>query len=162
MLFPHQDKLFHDATLLEMIKIRPTAVQQMQSISGIGDKKLQHYGQAFLAVIKQYPLTELLNNRLSATVNKTLMLYQQGIDINEIAKQRDTKLNTVYTHLADAIEVGLLAVEDVLNLEKNEYEEIVLIIESLEDDQKGRLKPIYEALDEEYDYGIIKCVQASM
>lgn len=154
--------IFHDATLLEMIKLRPSAVSQMQSISGIGEKKRQQYGEAFLTVIKQFPLSELLNNRLSATVNKTLILYQQGIAINEIAKQRDTKISTVYTHLADAIEVGLLTVEDVLDLEKHQYDEIVLTIESLEDNEKGRLKPIYEALDEEYDYGVLKCVQASM
>ena len=115
-----------------------------------------------MAEIAKYPLAELLNNRLSATVNETLMLYQEGLDIKAIAKQRDMKENTAYGHLADAIEVGLLDVKDVLDLDDSEYQEIMMTIESLEDDAKGRIKPIYEALDEEYDYGIIKCVQASM
>ncbi|MBV1912657.1 MAG: helix-turn-helix domain-containing protein, partial [Cycloclasticus sp.] len=53
-------------------------------------------------------------------------------------------------------------VKNVLNLEESEYQEIVMMIESLEDESKGRIKPIYEALDEEYDYGVIKCVQASI
>ena len=72
------------------------------------------------------------------------------------------KENTVYGHLADAIEVGLLDVKEVLDLDDSEYQEIIMTIESLEDESKGRIKPIYEALDEEYEYGIIKCVQASM
>ena len=90
------------------------------------------------------------------------MLYQQGLDAQAIASQRDTKISTVYSHLADAIEVGLLDVHQVLDLEDSEYQEIVLMMESMEDESKGRLKPVYEALDEEYDYGVLKCVQASI
>jgi ATP-dependent DNA helicase RecQ len=154
--------IFHDATLMEMIKKRPVEIGDMRYISGVGDQKIKRYGQVFLAEIAKYPLAELLNNRLSATVNETLMLYQEGLDIKAIATQRDMKENTVYGHLADAIEVGLLDVKEVLDLDDSEYQEIIMTIESLEDESKGRIKPIYEALDEEYEYGIIKCVQASM
>jgi ATP-dependent DNA helicase RecQ len=154
--------IFHDATLMEMIKKRPVEIGDMRYISGVGDQKIKRYGQVFLAEIAKYPLAALLNNRLSATVNETLMLYQEGLDIKAIATQRDMKENTVYGHLADAIEVGLLDVKEVLDLDDSEYQEIIMTIESLEDESKGRIKPIYEALDEEYEYGIIKCVQASM
>ncbi len=91
-----------------------------------------------------------------------LILYQQDITVEDIAQQRDIKTSTVYAHLADAIEVGLLDVHDVVELDEEQYNEIVFIIESLEDEEKGRIKPIYEALDEEYDYGVIRCVQASI
>jgi len=154
--------IFHDAALQEMVAKRPNTTADMRYISGVGDQKLKRYGQVFLAEIEKYPLAELLNNRLSATVNETLLLYQQGIGVDEIASKRDSKVSTIYGHLADAIEVGLLDVRDVLDLEDSEYQEIMLMIESLEDECKGRIKPIYEALDEEYDYGIIKCVQASI
>ncbi|MDX2425043.1 MAG: DNA helicase RecQ [Cycloclasticus sp.] len=154
--------IFHDVTLQEMVKKRPNTTADMRYISGVGDQKINRYGQQFLAEIAKYPLAELLNNRLSATVNETLLLYQDGFSVEQIATQRNTKVNTVYGHLADAIEVGLLDVRQVLDLEDGEYQEIVLIIESLEDESKGRIKPIYEALDEEYDYGVIKCVQASL
>ncbi|MEH6502574.1 MAG: DNA helicase RecQ [Cycloclasticus sp.] len=154
--------IFHDVTLQEMVKKRPNTTADMRYISGVGDQKINRYGQQFLAEIAKYPLAELLNNRLSATVNETLLLYQDGLSVEQIATQRNTKVNTVYGHLADAIEVGLLDVRQVLDLEDGEYQEIVLIIESLEDESKGRIKPIYEALDEEYDYGVIKCVQASL
>jgi len=154
--------IFHDATLQEMIKKRPTIVADMRYISGVGDQKIKRYGQQFLAEIAKYPLDELLNNRLSGTVNETLILYQTGLNVADIAKQRDLKENSIYGHLADAIEVGLLDVRNVLELDDAQYQEIVLMIESLEDESKGRIKPIYEALDEEYNYGVIKCVQASI
>ena len=154
--------IFHDATLQEMVKKRPSAISDMRYISGVGDQKIKRYGKLFLAEIAKYPLLELLNNKLSATVNESLILYQDGLSIEQIAVQREAKENTIYGHMADAIEAGLLDVKNVLNLEESEYQEIVMMIESLEDESKGRIKPIYEALDEEYDYGVIKCVQASI
>jgi ATP-dependent DNA helicase RecQ len=138
------------------------ATADMRYISGVGEQKIKRYGKQFLAEIAKYPLAELLNNRLSTTVNETLLIYQQGTSIEQISVQRDVKVNTIYSHLADAIEVGLLDVKDVLDLEDSEYQEITMMIESLEDESKGRIKPIYEALDEEYEYGVIKCVLASI
>ncbi|MFK8068943.1 MAG: DNA helicase RecQ [Gammaproteobacteria bacterium] len=154
--------VFHDATLMEMVKKRPQNLNDLRRISGVGDQKLVRYGQKFLKEIARYPLNELLDNHLSATVNETLILYEQGMTIDQISQQRDVKLTTIYTHLADAIEAGLLEVRDVIDLEDDEFDEIVFTIESLEDEEKGRLKPIYEALDQEYDYGILRCIQASI
>ena len=154
--------IFHDATLQEMVKKRPLTEQAINSISGVGGQKLARYGQAFLAEISQHPLSELLDNRLSATVNETLILYQQDNNIERIAQQRTVKPSTIYTHLADAIEVGLLDVHDVTGLSKSEFNEIVFVIESQEDQEKGRLKPVYDELAGEYDYGVLKCVQAAI
>lgn len=154
--------IFHDASLQEMLRKRPKSPADMLRISGVGEQKLQRYGQQFLKEIAKHPLAALLDNNLSPTINETLMLYQQDIAIEQIAEQRDKTISTIYTHLADAIEVGLLDVRDVIDLNDGEYDEIVYTIESLEDNEKMRLKPIYEALGEEYDYGIIRCVQASI
>ncbi len=154
--------IFHDATLHEMLGSRPTTLVGFGKISGVGEQKLIRYGQDFIQEIAKHPLSELLNNRLSATVNETLICYQQGLDIEQIAQQRDVKSNTIYTHLADAIEVGLLDVRDVLDLSDAEYNEILFVLESQEDQEKGRLKPAYDELDGEVDYGVLRCVQASI
>lgn len=154
--------IFHDSTMQEMLKKRPQSLNDMNRISGVGEQKLNRYGKQFLNEISKHPLPALLDNNLSATINETLILFQQEISIEDIAQQRDIKPSTIYTHLADAIEVGLLDIHDVVELDEAQYNEIVYVIESLEDDKKGRIKPIYEALDEEYDYGVIRCVQASI
>jgi ATP-dependent DNA helicase RecQ len=154
--------IFHDSTLQEMLKKRPQSTNDMKFISGVGEQKLKRYGKQFLNEIAKHPLPALLDNNLSTTINETLILFQQEIPIEEIAQQRDIKPSTIYTHLADAIEVGLLDIHDVVELEESQYNEIVFVIESLEDEEKGRIKPIYDALDEEYDYGVIRCVQASI
>ena len=153
--------IFHDTTLHDMVRKRPQTLSDFSRISGVGEQKLARYGQKFVAEISQYPLSELLDNRLSETVNETLVLYQQDLNIEQIAQQRDIKASTIYAHLADAIEVGLLDVREVIELEDAAYNEIVFLIESLEDENKGRLKPVYDALDGLYDYGILRCVQAT-
>ena len=46
--------IFHDATLREMAKARPANLAQFGQIGGVGAKKLDAYGDAFLAVIRQH------------------------------------------------------------------------------------------------------------
>jgi ATP-dependent DNA helicase RecQ len=46
--------IFHDATLRDMARIRPKSMRDMALVSGIGARKLEDYGDAFLAVIKRF------------------------------------------------------------------------------------------------------------
>ena len=43
--------IFNDRTLIEMAENRPATLDQMAGISGVGAKKLERYGDTFLAVI---------------------------------------------------------------------------------------------------------------
>jgi ATP-dependent DNA helicase RecQ len=43
--------IFHDSTLREMIKQLPRTLKEMRHISGIGERKLELYGEEFLAAI---------------------------------------------------------------------------------------------------------------
>ncbi len=45
--------IFHDTTLLAMAQERPTTLEGLSQISGVGEVKLQRYGQAFLEVLQQ-------------------------------------------------------------------------------------------------------------
>ena len=46
--------IFHDATLMGMMEHRPQTMAQMARISGVGQKKLEAYGEAFLQVVAEY------------------------------------------------------------------------------------------------------------
>lgn len=46
--------IFHDATLREMAAARPGTLQQLSGISGVGARKLDAYGDAFLAVLHSF------------------------------------------------------------------------------------------------------------
>jgi ATP-dependent DNA helicase RecQ len=43
--------IFHDRTLIELAAARPASRQEMASVPGVGETKLERYGPAFLAVI---------------------------------------------------------------------------------------------------------------
>ena len=46
--------IFHDATLREMANARPATLAEMGEIGGVGTRKLEAYGEEFLAVIRQH------------------------------------------------------------------------------------------------------------
>ena len=152
--------IFHDSTLEEMAKTRPDNLEAMRYISGVGEQKLNKFGESFLDIILSSPLPDILKNNLSDTINETLSLLNDGNDIDSIASKRDIKISTVYTHIADAIEVGLVDAKDVLQLSDDQHNEIIVALE-MNDNDEGRLKPVFDSLDGSYDYGVLKCVQAS-
>ena len=43
--------IFHDATLREMLTQRPQSLREFGTISGVGERKLEKYGEAFLGVL---------------------------------------------------------------------------------------------------------------
>ena len=45
--------IFHDSVLREMAAVKPASLTQMSSISGVGARKLEAYGEAFLQVIRE-------------------------------------------------------------------------------------------------------------
>ena len=45
--------IFSDATLHEMARINPQTLEQFRSVSGVGQHKLTHYGNAFLDVLRK-------------------------------------------------------------------------------------------------------------
>ncbi|MGB3490102.1 MAG: DNA helicase RecQ [Xanthobacteraceae bacterium] len=47
--------IFHDKTLIELAATRPASRTAMAKVPGIGDAKLERYGEAFLAVIAGHP-----------------------------------------------------------------------------------------------------------
>ncbi|SER35631.1 DNA helicase RecQ [Sphingobium sp. YR768] len=46
--------IFHDSTLREMAEQRPSSIRELSHISGIGQKKLDAYGDAFLNAIRPF------------------------------------------------------------------------------------------------------------
>ena len=46
--------IFHDATLREMVRLRPSSSAELLALQGIGEKKLERYGEAFLNVLREH------------------------------------------------------------------------------------------------------------
>ncbi len=153
--------IFHDATLMEFTERRPLDEEQMGRISGVGERKLERYGEAFLEVIREFEGGEG-EGSTSDTVFETLQLFHMGMNAEQIATRRELKITTIYGHLAVAIEQGQAQLGEATGLSENEIKTIEEQILNLPEEQKSALKPVYEALDGLYDYGILRCVRAAM
>jgi ATP-dependent DNA helicase RecQ len=150
--------IFHDATLMEMVTYRPETLEQMGRLSGIGERKLEAYGEEFLGVIREHLAEE--NAPATDTVEETLQLFRVGMDAETIARQRGLSVSTVMNHLARVIERGEVDVHEVTGLGEEAINAIRFTIEHSEDSNK--LKPVFDALNGEYDYAVLRCVKASM
>jgi ATP-dependent DNA helicase RecQ len=47
--------IFHDATLRDMAALKPQTLFEMGQVSGVGTRKLEAYGDAFLEVVRNHP-----------------------------------------------------------------------------------------------------------
>lgn len=152
--------IFHDATLMAMVENRPRTHQQLGLISGVGERKLALYGDAFLAVLAEFDEQE--GGPANDTVTETLDLFKLGYSIEQVAQQRGLKADTVYTHLAKGLEAGLVSFADILDLSAEEIAEIEAVLLALPDEQRNALKPAFEQLGGAYSYGVLRCVRAAL
>ncbi|MFZ2312255.1 MAG: DNA helicase RecQ [Methylobacter sp.] len=155
--------IFHDATLMAMLEAKPTNRQQMSMLSGIGERKLELYADEFLAVISEF--VDLSNNGsigLGDTMAESVALFRLGYSVKQIAQQRELQETTIYGHLAQSLEQGMLLLADVVELSEQEIRLIEDGIINLPEEQKNALKPVYELFDGQYSYGVLRCVRAAL
>jgi ATP-dependent DNA helicase RecQ len=152
----------HDKTLVELATQRPADEASLHGITGLGASKIKRYGEAFLETIARFAPNSALDNRLSPTVNQTLALHLTGVGPDAIAAERNLDVSTVYTHLAEAIEAGVVASADVIDLDPADVDEILAAFERLGTLDSGKLGPAHAALDGRFNYGILKCLLAEL
>jgi ATP-dependent DNA helicase RecQ len=154
--------IFADSALTEMSRLRPLSEDAFRYINGVGEIKLERYGKAFMEVIRDYPLPELLDNNFSETINETLSLHLEGLDADAIAKKRNLANSTIYGHLAEVISAGMMTAREALTVDEADILAIEQAAELLNSKELGAIKPLYEELEEAWDYGILKCVVGGM
>lgn len=176
--------IFGDATLREMLAYRPQGPAELSQISGVGAVKLERYGEGFLRVLAGHaaeharpthgpplpaalgpaPPTAQVPGRetgLSATVLETLGLLRAGVGVEAIAERRAIKPTTVYGHLVRCIEEGELQLHEVVGLGDEEIAAIRYAFAQLAPDAAMTLRPVYDAFQGRYDYGVLRCVRAA-
>lgn len=163
--------LFSDATLKDLSRYFPVTEEDMLEIKGVGEKKYDQYGEEFLTVIREWrkghpdvkqkiriadsasarPKTKkTTDDRPSHLIS--YQMFQSGKSIKDIAAIRDFSKVTIENHIFKAFQEGHPLAWGIFF---NEQEEAaVLLAHSKLDEPK--LKPLKEALPEEFDYTKIK------
>lgn len=151
--------IFQDAVLMEMVQSRPTNRTELSRLPGIGERKLELYGDDFLSAILEHTGGGSASTA-STTADESLALFRLGMTAEQIAYQRGLTVSTVYGHLAKAIETGAAELSEVVGLSDSEIAEIEAVWQTLPEDQRRALKPLYQALDGKYSYEVLRCVRA--
>ncbi|SNR82899.1 DNA helicase RecQ [Lutibacter flavus] len=141
--------VFSDAALKEMERARPMSESDFLDISGVGQRKLEVYGEDFIAEIVAFSNEKIKTRKKKDTHKITYDLYKEGFSIDEIAEKRNLKSTTIFSHLALLYTEGKdIDIYDFVS--KQEVEKVRLAKEELESPQA--LKPYFEHLNAEIEY----------
>jgi ATP-dependent DNA helicase RecQ len=146
----------------------------MRDIPGVGEKKLADFGGPFMAAIAAWldgnprqsfaalrpaaaPTRKMkAEGALNGTTLATLELFNAGISLEDIAKERGLSITTIEGHLARAVENG------------GNFNPRAFYSQTEEDDMRDALlghdgpalSPIYEKLGGRISYGKLRLFQA--
>ncbi|HFJ9451091.1 TPA: DNA helicase RecQ [Bacillus tropicus] len=159
--------IFSDQTLKDMCAKMPQSDSELLTVKGIGEHKLVKYGSHFLQAVQHFIeenpnyaetiKTEVVSERKKsgkASANshlETYEMYKQGIDLDEIAKERGLSRQTIENHLIRCFEDGMEV--DWNSFVPAEYEQL---IETAVQNADGGLKSIKEQLPNEVSYFMIR------
>ncbi|MEI5926833.1 DNA helicase RecQ [Bacillus sp. TD10] len=159
--------IFSDQTLKDMCAKMPQSDSELLTVKGIGEHKLVKYGSHFLQAVQHFIdenpnyaetiKTEVVSEwkksgKASANSHlETYEMYKQGIDLNEIAKERSLSRQTIENHLIRCFEDGMEV--DWNSFVPAQYESL---IETAVQNAEGGLKSIKEQLPNEVSYFMIR------
>ncbi len=112
--------IFHDASLREMARVRPSSESHFRNIPGVGEKKLADYGAAFVEKITEYctenqidfdqaekqpaaPVLKTKQKLVAGVKKKAFELFRDGRSIEEVAEMLERALSTTSGYLSDYI-----------------------------------------------------------
>jgi len=160
--------VFSDATLQEMAAERPVNRVGMLGVSGVGMKKFETYGEAFIKLILEHggahgvpadsdnmfsesprPRLAVADQPVSDSEDATIQFHHMGLTPADIAERRSLALSTVKTHLFNAYAKGReLRIHDFAS--DAELAEIFTARAQLGGDPT--LRDLFDHLREKFDY----------
>jgi ATP-dependent DNA helicase RecQ len=167
--------VFTETSLRQMSQRLPRSLEAFSRISGVGSRKLDQYGQVFVAEINAFCEEQGITtqgrgggedsgsprglSRSAApgdTHALTLELYEQGHPPADIARLRNLRRGTIIRHLSDLIEAGdeRVNLDDLVPRDRQEA-----ILAALATADSGKLGDVRAHLDDSYSYDEIRLVR---
>ncbi|TMU88343.1 DNA helicase RecQ [Bacillus sp. BHET2] len=158
--------IFSDKALQDMCVKRPKTSQEFLHVSGVGESKLNRYGEIFIKEISAF-LNEFPDHQVEiqkpASIQKanhsdtpsyliSYALFKDQKGIKEISKERGMSTATIENHIIRTYQEGILDDWSILFTEAEE----TLIEEAVSKVGPAPLKPIKEELPKEISYFQIK------
>lgn len=151
-----------DPTLEDMVKKLPVSLKEMARVSGMSNAKLKDYGKPFLRQIRKFIYKQYTDKEMGiaikgTTTHVTLYLYQKGMKVAEIARNRAVQTGTIYTHLAQVVDKGYIIKPEELFSDR-EWDKISQSVKVI--GMKDELKPYFDYIEPKMEYGKIRAALA--
>ena len=169
--------IFSDRTLNEMAYYFPHSPQSLLCIHGVGQAKLDKYGEHYLALINDYcqqnNLQEIANTQAASKVTASksansngtsahsnnrsaeiVSAYQGGQTILSLAEQFKVKDGTIINHLYRYAQDGHKFAQPTQLLQQTglSQTDIDSALAAFDEHSYERLKPVYDSLNEHVTY----------
>ncbi len=151
--------IFHDATLMEMVELRPDSLSALSRISGVGRRKLELYGEHFVDLLSEF--SETADEAPQQQGQECLNLARAGMSVDQIARQRQLNHDSVYNHLATAIRLDEVCFDEVIELSGRVREQIEQLLLT-EEQPPLSLQNLSRQLDTELPTGLLRCVKGEL
>jgi ATP-dependent DNA helicase RecQ len=165
--------VFSDVALRQMARNYPANERDFARISGVGEKKLNEFGAAFLGEITAHlqtnarqifaddsfaaPAAPPPRKGLGDSARETLRRFRAGVSVEQIARERDVTTGTIMSHLAEGIERG-----EPVDLEKFfTAEENNKVAAAFDRNGYGNIVGVFESLGGQIDYGRLRIFRAA-
>jgi ATP-dependent DNA helicase RecQ len=165
-----------DATLRELAAVRPSSMENLRAIPGIGDVRLREHGQALMEVIDTQcaargldrdarsvvvrpPRERSRTSKVTAAKAESFSLLLQGTPIEEVMERTSRARSTVLGDLCELLEEGRY--QPSLRLWMSEETEAT-IRNAAEQAGIERLRPIKDLVGDAISYDDIHIVVATM
>jgi len=151
----------YDTSLEALCRLRPRSLEQLRSVPGFGQRKIEMYGKQILSALEEF------DHGARATVGRdlgtkpaeeTLRLLRQGKTMAEIATLRQRQPSTVANTIATLVEQGEVEFDDAW-VDANRKSVIEAACARL---GTQWLKPLKEAIPPEVSYEEIRLVVAHL
>ena len=151
-------------SIMELMKKLPVTLTALKTVKGIGQVKINQFGEDIIAIIKSYcrdhkiipEQTEIPVVEKKVRINTAQLSYtmfNEGKTIEEIAAERNFSNSTIEGHLAIYVGSGDLNVEQFVSAEK-----IKKIMHYINKSPKQTLGEIKQGMGEEVTYTDLKFV----
>jgi ATP-dependent DNA helicase RecQ len=156
--------VLHDSSLDEICRLQPTSIAGLLTITGIGERKADLYGQEILSALRQYregARAAAQPEKKTAPALETLQLLAEGKSFEDIARIRGRQIGTVVNAAAALVEKGEVEFRPEW-IDRNKLAVIEAACVSLDLKRLERLKTLKDALPPEITYDEIRLVIAKM
>ena len=168
--------IFSDKTLHEMCRRYPATVSDMRKISGVGEAKLERYGEDFIREIARYlaenpavpppgggsgdsrDAESPAKKKKGETVEETFEYFHKGMSLDDIAKLRNLSPSTIASHMEKLIMEGRdIEIDRLVDPRKRR-----LIEEFLRANKGSALNPLVEHFSGMITYEDARLVRAGL